>query len=83
MVTNERTRKVTTTSPTGSVTTREVPEVSNKERVMAGTLLAKIDADIRGSVNQGERDGTTALPANLDTMTDDELYAYVANKRKS
>jgi hypothetical protein len=51
MVTNDRMRTITTISPTGSVTTKEVPEVSAKDRLTAGLLLDKIASSFPASTD--------------------------------
>jgi hypothetical protein len=78
MVMNDRTRTTTTVTPNGSVRTEEKPEVSNKERIMAGMLLQKIDTDLRSLAPLSE------LPPSQDTppiTTPEEALAFLAAYR--
>ena len=62
---------IETTSPSGSVTRRQVPRTATKDRIAAGELLRKIGEFLRPTI-QGQTEAR-AIPSDLRTMTDEQL----------
>jgi hypothetical protein len=74
LVTNDRTRQIVTTSPSGIITVKDVPEVTNKDRITAGMLLQKIDTDIQALAMSASTHKPTR-DIDLHSLTDAELLA--------